>query len=119
MTPDAIRQTLPQVRWNLQKLWSLDLPVRQVPVDDLRWQFDLPLWQKNGMRFQVSPNQVLATPDTFPDHVRRAMTSDLQYAIHLTEHAGRLVVLDCYALPVTVRFYGEHVTWPEASSPRT
>jgi len=30
-----------------------------------------------------------------------------------------LLLVDGYALPVTVRFYGEHVTWPEAWSPRT
>jgi hypothetical protein len=55
MTPPLIRQTLPMVPWNIYKLHDLDLPVQPVAVDDLAWLFDLPLWQDNGTRFQVSP----------------------------------------------------------------
>jgi hypothetical protein len=67
-----------------------------VAVDDLAWLFDLPLWQDNGRRFQVSPAQVRANPARFPDHMRRVMASDLEQPIHLVEHHGRLVVLDGY-----------------------
>jgi hypothetical protein len=35
MTPQVIRQTLPIVPWNIQKLWALDLPVQRVPVEGL------------------------------------------------------------------------------------
>jgi hypothetical protein len=67
-----------------------------VAVAELAWLFDLPLWQLNGARFQVSPSQVRADPARFPDHVRRALASDLGYPIHLAEHRGRLIVLDGY-----------------------
>ena len=96
MTPPVIRQTLPMVPWNIRKLHSLDLPIQPVAVDDLAWLFDLPLWQDNGTRFQVSPAQVRADPAGFPDHMRRVMASGLQHPIHLVEHNGRLVVLDGY-----------------------
>ena len=99
MTPPVIRQTLPMVPWNIRKLHSLDLPIQPVAVDDLAWLFDLPLWQDNGTRFQVSPAQVRADPAGFPDHMRRVMASDLQHPIHLVQHNGRLVVLDgCHRL---------------------
>lgn len=94
MTPQVIRETLPMVRWNIGKLWALRLPVRQVAVQELAWLFDLPLWQLNGMRFQVSPRWVRDDPAGFPDHLRRVMASDLGRPIHLVEHNGRLVVLD-------------------------
>jgi len=94
MTPDSIRQALPLVPWDIGKLWALDRPVRPVPVADLAWLLDLPLWQLNGARFQVSPNRVRAEPDRFPDHLRRVMAADLGHPIHLVEHNGRLVVLD-------------------------
>ena len=55
MTPQVIRQTLPVVPWSIGKLHELDLPVQQVAVAGLAWLFDLPLWQENGTRFQVSP----------------------------------------------------------------
>lgn len=96
ITPPVIRQTLPMVPWNLHRLHILDLPIQPVAVDDLAWLFGLPLWQKNGARFQVSPAQVRAEPARFPDHMRRVMASDLEHPIHLVKHNGRLVVLDGY-----------------------
>jgi hypothetical protein len=95
-TPPVIRQTLPMVPWDIQKLHSLDLPIRPVAVGALAWLFDLPLWQRDGARFQVSPAQVRAEPARFPDHMRRVMASDPKHPIHLVEHNGRLVVLDGY-----------------------
>jgi hypothetical protein len=94
MTPEVIREALPMVFWDIGRLHGLDLPVRRVAVADLAWMFDLPLWQLNGTRFQVSPSQVRADPAQFPDHMRRVMATDLEYPVHLTEHKGRLVVLD-------------------------
>jgi hypothetical protein len=96
MTPPVIRQTLPMVPWNIHKLHQLDLAVQPVAVDGLAWLFDLPLWQDNGRRFQVSPAQVRADPARFPDHMSRVMASNLQHPIHLAEHNGRLVALDGY-----------------------
>jgi len=94
MTPAVIRDTLPMVPWNIRKLWELDLPVRRVPVAELAWLFGLPLWQLDGVRFQVSPRQVRDDPAGFPDHLRRVLACDLSYPVHLVEHNGRLVVLD-------------------------
>jgi hypothetical protein len=95
--PQVLRQALPMmVRWDIHELWALDLPVRRIPVGDLAWLFELPIWQKDGTRFQVSPAEVRAGPDRFPGHLRRVMASDLGRPIHLVEHNGRLVVLDGY-----------------------
>jgi hypothetical protein len=94
MMPEVIRETLPTVPWSLRELWRLELPVRPVAVEDLAWLFELPLWQMDGARFQVSPRQVRDEPARFPDQMRRVMASDLAYPVHLVEHRGRLVVLD-------------------------
>jgi hypothetical protein len=94
MTPEVIRQTFPMVPWDMAGLRALSLPVQRVAVQDLAWQFDLPLWQLNGVRFQVSPRQVRDDPDRFPDHLGRVMASDLRHPIHLVRHSGQLVVLD-------------------------
>jgi hypothetical protein len=96
MTPPVIRLTLPIVPWKIHKMWALESPIQRVAVADLAWLLGLPLWQKNGIRFQVSPAQVCGDPGSFPDHLRRAMASDLEQPIHLVEHHGRLVVLDGY-----------------------
>lgn len=92
--PVAVKDALPQDRWQLHKLWSLDLATEQVAVVDLRWQLELPMWQYEGVRFQVRPIDVAAAPDRYPHHYARVMSADSSYPIHIIEHRGRLAVLD-------------------------
>ncbi|MFI5709103.1 hypothetical protein [Kribbella sp. NPDC051620] len=94
MTPPSMREVFPQTHWQLGKLWALDLRVEPVEVADLLWMFDLPLWQLNGERFKVTPNQVAATPMNYRPHYERVMDADLDFPIHLVAYRGRLVVLD-------------------------
>lgn len=94
MTPPSMRDVFPETHWQLGKLWALDLRVEPVEVADLLWMFDLPLWQLNGERFKVTPNQVAATPMNFRPHYERVMDADLDFPIHLVAYRGRLVVLD-------------------------
>ncbi len=94
MMPAEIRQALPTDPWRLPALWRLELPVQRVKVEQLAWLLDLPLWQLDGARFQVSPRAVRDDPARFPDHLNRAMAADLRYPVHLVEYRGRLVVLD-------------------------
>ena len=124
MTPESLRAVFPQTHWQLGKLWALDLRVEPVEVADLVWMFDLPLWQLNGERFKVTPNQVAATPMNFRPHYERVMDADLDFPIHLVAYRGRLVVLDgvhrllkahflrrrwIEAKIATARFYGEQI----------
>jgi hypothetical protein len=90
LMPDSVREAFPPYRWQLEKLWELDLKVEPVEVADLVWMFDLPLWD----RFKVTPNQVAATPLNFRDHYQRVMDADLDHPINLVAYRGRLVVLD-------------------------
>ena len=46
-------------RWRLEDLWALDLPRVRFALPELTWLLDLPLWQRDGVPFQVSPNEVL------------------------------------------------------------
>jgi hypothetical protein len=94
MMPRALQDVFPTTRWQLGKLWSLELRVEPVEVADLVWMFDLPLWQLNGERFKVTPNQVAATPMNFRPQYERVMRADLDFPIHLVAYRGRLVVLD-------------------------
>lgn len=93
-TPDSIRKSLPDVPWRLQALHALRLPVTSVPVADLAWVLDLPLWQLDGKRFQVRPYDVEGSPSRYPHHYARVMRVNLAYPIHLARHTCRLAVLD-------------------------
>jgi hypothetical protein len=94
LMPEPMREVFPSTRWQLGKLWALDLRVEPIEVADLLWMLDLPLWQLNGERFKVTPNQVAATPMNFRAHYERVMNADLDFPIHLVAYRGRLVVLD-------------------------
>jgi len=92
--PEELRSVFPPTRWQLEKLWALDLKVEPIEVADLVWMFELPLWQLDGERFKVTPNQVAETPMNFRPHYQRVMDADLDFPINLVAYRGRLVVLD-------------------------
>ncbi|GAA2812965.1 hypothetical protein [Kribbella solani] len=94
MMPETLREVFPPYRWQLAKLWELDLKVEPVEIADLVWMFDLPLWQLDGDRFKVTPHQVAETPMNFRAHYQRVMDADLDFPINLVAYRGRLVVLD-------------------------
>lgn len=95
-TPPSVRAALPMVAWRIDRLWQLRRPVRSLAVVGLEWLLDLPLWQRDGVRFRVAPRDVLARPDEFPDHLRRVRSADLAYPVHAVRHHGRMVLLDGY-----------------------
>ena len=64
-TPPAARAAYGPQRWLLEDLWSLDLPRVRFALPELTWMLDLPLWPRDGVRFQVSPREVLGSPNAF------------------------------------------------------
>ncbi|BCJ35355.1 hypothetical protein Athai_28580 [Actinocatenispora thailandica] len=105
-TPAMVRAALPMLRWRLDLLWQLRLPVQRLAVAQFDWLLDLPLWQRDGRRFQVTPRQVLAAPDRFGDHLRRVLAAELDFPIHAVAHHDRLVVLDGYHRLARATFEG-------------
>ena len=92
--PDAVRDAIPLRLWDRTKLYALDLPVREFPVSDLRWMLDIPLWAGDGIPFRVTPNQVLASPDCYPEQYRRVQAADLSFPLHVYWHNDRWTILD-------------------------
>jgi len=93
--PSAVRTVLPNVSWSRERLHALTLPTVELPLDDLRWQLDLPWW-RNGpgeCPFSVAPNQVRDDPERFAKHWQRTIDSDLRFPIHLLQR-DRLTILD-------------------------
>lgn len=93
-TPPEILAAFPDVPWRIADLHALRLPVVRIDVENLSWLLELPLWQLNGRRFQVTPVAVATDPSCYPHHYRRVMTADLSYPIHCVEHQERMVALD-------------------------
>lgn len=94
MMPPELHDALVTAPWKLERLHRLDLPLERLAVRELLWLLDLPLWQRDGVRFQVRPREVLAEPGAYPHHMARIRAADLKYPIHVTDKAHRTTVLD-------------------------
>ncbi|HSK21764.1 MAG TPA: hypothetical protein VK906_01245 [Egicoccus sp.] len=92
--PPELHDALVTVPWKLERLHRLDLRVQHLAVADLLWLLDLPLWQRDGVRFQVRPLEVLARPALYPHHMARILAADLTYPIHVAVKSQRTTVLD-------------------------
>jgi hypothetical protein len=69
-------------------------PIELMPVRELEWILDVPLWWDGGHPFRLRPRDVLAEPDR--NQAQRARTSDADLAIPIDVawYHGRWVVVD-------------------------
>jgi hypothetical protein len=93
LVPRSLAAILPKVTWSRERLHRLGLPVVAVPLEQLRWQLDLPWWRHDAHYFAVSPNGVRAEPRTYATQWRRTVAADLAFPIHLLD-GERQIVLD-------------------------
>lgn len=93
LVPPSLQAVLPNVTWDRSRLRALALPVREVPLAELRWQLDLPWWHDGDRYFALAPNEVRQAPDRYAVQWRRVLDADLDVAIDLLARDD-LVVLD-------------------------
>src|SRR6187549_1357097 len=91
--PPAIQAIMPNATWNRAQLRALALPVRDIPIAQLRWHLDLPWWPYGERVFAITPNQVRNDPETFAVEFWRMLDADLDFPIHVLER-HRLLLLD-------------------------
>jgi hypothetical protein len=81
--------------WDAERLRRLDLPETEVLVADLAWHLKLPFWSDGGLPFRVTPMQVAAAPNRYPQQYARTISSDLAYPLDMLEHLdGKRTILD-------------------------
>ena len=80
--------------WDNQRLWTLDLPVEDFPVERLRCHLELPWWQGGAGSFTVRPADVLAEPRRYPHQYARTLNADLRFPLHITLNGGRWTIMD-------------------------
>jgi hypothetical protein len=80
--------------WDGQKVWELDIREESMPVEQLEWHLDLPLWTYQGEEYSVTPRQVIEEPDSHQEHFRDIMTSDLLHPIDIMWWKGHWMILD-------------------------
>jgi hypothetical protein len=119
--PQSLHGILMDARWDLSKLWALDLPVSDVPTSALAWQLDLPWWRVDNRWFAVAPSEVWTHPSRYPEQWGRTMRADLGRPIHLRDTERGPVILDgvhrLLKAAVEGRLWLRAVTVPKQSLP--
>lgn len=77
------------------KLRELDVPIVDFEIAQLIWNFDLPLWDKDGTDdWNLTPHEVINRIEGSTTHQNRVAEADLQYPILLTEKNGKWLIID-------------------------
>lgn len=99
---EIMKDDLPQIikdvgfdfDWSEEKVWQLDVPVEDMPLQELEWHFDIPFLWINGGMYNLKPRQVIDNPEKYKEEYERTMKSDLKYPIDLMQNKGRWLILD-------------------------
>ncbi|MBP6859264.1 MAG: hypothetical protein KBC69_01395 [Candidatus Magasanikbacteria bacterium] len=77
------------------KLRELDLPIVDFDIDKLIWNFDLPLWEKDGTDdWNLTPWDVINKVEGSSIHQERVKQADLQFPILLLNKNDKWLVID-------------------------
>lgn len=80
--PPALQGVFFSFRWDKRALWDLPTPATLLPIAELDWHLDLPVWSTQ--------------PPLHPQHWQRILNAPLAYALDLFEYNGRWVIMDGY-----------------------
>ena len=93
--PEIISEYWYSIDWNVRELWSLDLPKVELPLVQLEWHLDVPVWpDEEGQPYTVTPRQVLGYPASYPKESARLRSASLAYPLEIFRNRGRLMILD-------------------------
>ena len=78
-----------------KKLWALEAPVEEMPIDELTWIFDVPFWEDEDGNIVITPREVFNNPNVYPYHRDKIANSDVSYPIDIMRNKkGKWLTLD-------------------------
>src|SRR5690348_5919600 len=92
--PPILQDVVLDFIWDRERLWSLDLPITQVPIEQLDWHLRLPMWAYDGRPFVLTPEQVARDPLFLSEQYARTLAADMSFPLHVLRRTQRLTVLD-------------------------
>lgn len=84
--PKIIRDECLDFEWDDKKLWKLKLPVQNMPIKTLAWQFKIPFWRYGKKKYAITPNQVMNNPKKYRHQYQRVMQSNLRYPLDIMKN---------------------------------
>lgn len=91
--PQIIKDVGFDFNWSEEKVWALNIPVDEINIEELTWHFGVPFLEQDGV-YNLKPQDVIDSPDTYPKEYKRTMNADLSYPIDIMENKGRWLILD-------------------------
>ena len=93
--PAIIKEIGFDFSWDERKVWALDVPTEEMPIDELTWHFDVPfIWSKPDGYYDVNPSEVIDHPDQYPEEYQRTMQADTFHPIDIMFWKKRWLILD-------------------------
>ncbi len=81
--------------WSEQKVWALNLPVTDIPMQVLLWHFDVPFWHHdNGEQRSITAWDVIKKTQGSTIEQARVEKADTSYPIDIMDNKGKWLVLD-------------------------
>lgn len=80
--------------WDEKDVWKLDYQAEEISIKELEWHFEIPFWDLDNKRYNLTPNQVIENPNKYREQYQRTIASDINYPIDIMENKGRYVILD-------------------------
>lgn len=93
--PKILTDTGYEIYCDTKKLREVDLPIIDFEIDKLIWNFDLPLWEKDGTDdWNLTPWDVINKIEGSIEHQEKVKQADLRFPILLLNKNGKWLVID-------------------------
>lgn len=93
--PQAIEDVGFDFSWDERKVWQLNVPTEDMPIDELTWHLDVPfLWSKPDGYYDIQPRWVLEKPNEYTSEWQRTRDADTAHPIDVMMWRGQWVILD-------------------------
>ena len=90
--PPSVRPWLLALEWDSVRGAARE--VELMPLGELEWILELPLWWRDGRPFRLKPRDVLREPERFAAQHARMLEADLARPVDVVHHLGRWVTVD-------------------------
>ncbi len=94
MKPELIEKYWYSIDWDVAKLWAMDLPVAEMPIEPLMWHLDVPVWPFEEKGYCITPREVLNDPQKYHIEYARTMNADTAFPIEIIRRGNKWMILD-------------------------
>jgi len=81
--------------YDYKKLWDLDIPTEEIPIDDLESNLGIAYLEKEGTDdWNLTLRELIEGPQSEPSHYKKIQEADIKYPIEIYFFNGEWRILD-------------------------